>query len=265
VPLEDSSAAAAIQEHAPFTAVCLSQELEAGAPQGGEGEKRQLVVGCQDGSVLIFSLAKGTVSGPLQELRVEATDQAQGDRSSLALSVTALLLGGTEKLYAGSCGRCHCWDLSTGALLREFVLPGPDGDERPATPGALAVVRASSGAEDNDMHLWVGLDYGYVAVFDSQSGVLVRSFSCAGPESVVSLAYLGLEGVVFALSAHRRVSVWEATTYGSLQKYPADLMTCGADLCSMVVARLRELELSLLLLAGVDGSYGESAAGLTGS
>merc|ERR1740121_2404617 len=43
-------------------------------------------------------------------------------------------------------------------------------------------------------------------------------------------------------------------TYSCLQKYPAELMTCGADLSAMIAVSLQEPELSLLMLAGVDSS-----------
>merc|ERR1719433_911441 len=93
-----------------------------------------------------------------------------------------------------------------------------------------------------------------IAVFDVQSGVLTRSFACTGPEAVTSLAHFCEEGVVFALSAHRRVSVWDTGAYSCLQKYRADLMTCSGDLSAMVAVKYRALEMSLLVLAGVDGS-----------
>lgn len=105
-----------------------------------------------------------------------------------------------------------------------------------------------------NMLLWVGLDTGSLAIFEASSGMLVRSFSCNGPEAVVCLSYSHRTRAVFTLSAHKRVSIWDSTNYSCLQRYAADLMTCGTDLSSMASASLRELELELLLLAGVDGS-----------
>jgi len=288
---EDASAAAAMQAHAPFTACRVSGEE-------GEGEDPpRLAVGCQDGTVLVFALVRGAITGPLCELRVDGAAESS-TRSSpmkppptaeeeeeaspiagssrgcssgfLAQSVTALCFGTEHQLYSGACGRCRLWDLRSGELRREFHLPG--GDVRPATPGALCVVRrarlplgsAASGAEDaagagDEAQLWIGLDTGHIAVFDVQSGVLARNFSCAGTEAVVSLALSDKYAFVFALSAHKRVSLWDAATYGLLQKYPAELITCGTDLSAMVAVDLppasaAEESVPLLLLAGVDGS-----------
>lgn len=146
-----------------------------------------------------------------------------------------------------------------------FHLPGGLSPEqhsldRPATPGALCTVQGDRN-DAEAVELWIGLDSGIIAVFDVQSGVLVRSFACAGPEAVVSLAVFGPNAFVFALSAHRRVSVWDATKYDFLQKYPAELMTCGAELSAMVAVSVphplvdsEEPDMALVLLAGVDGS-----------
>merc|ERR1719162_1154384 len=131
------------------------------------------------------------------------------------MSITALHLSPDgNQLYSGSSGRCCLWDLRSGELTRKFHLPGDGG--RPPTPGALCVVQGEG------VQLWVGLDTGSIVVFDVQSGELVRSFVCAGSEAVVSFALFGPNTFVFALSAHRRVSVWDAAQYGFLQKYPAE-------------------------------------------
>jgi len=70
----------------------------------------------------------------------------------------------------------------------------------------------------------------------------------------VSLVHIPEDKVVFALSAHRRVSVWDARSYACIQKYPAELMTCGADLTAMISCSVQDPDLNLLMLAGVDGS-----------
>merc|ERR1712176_1062766 len=87
-----------------------------------------------------------------------------------------------------------------------------------------------------------------------ESGLLSRTFLCAGPEAIVSLSYFQSDKFVFAQSAHTRVSVWDTQSYSLLQKYPADLITCGAHLSSMRAIRIEQPELFLLMLAGVDGS-----------
>mmetsp|Transcript_68512 Transcript_68512/g.123443 ORF Transcript_68512/g.123443 Transcript_68512/m.123443 type:complete len:489 (+) Transcript_68512:117-1583(+) len=258
LPLEDE-VQAAIREHSPFTAFCSSEDF--GSSADSKASHGQIAVGCQDGTVLVFSLSRGTVCGPVHELKVEDTgdgqlaSEAEGDCRNLAMSVTALHLHGSEKLFAGACGRCFSWDLHSGELQREFHLPGASS-EQPSTPSTLVAVTGARGAEAEVVgtHLWVGLDTGVLAVFDAQTGVLVRSFSCAGPEVVVSLAFCPANSVVFALSAHKRVSIWDSGSYACLQKYPAELMTCGSDLSAMAAINLRALDMSLLLLAGVDGS-----------
>lgn len=236
---------ATIQAHAPFTAFSAA-DAQVGSPQ-------RIAIGSQDGTVLVFQLSQSRVVGPIQELRTEdGLESSSGDASSPAMSVTVLHWGGPNELYAGWCGRCCCWDLASGTLRREFLLPGA---ERPATPSTLAAVRLRAHGNEAEMtHLWAGLDTGNISVFDAVSGILTRSISCSGPETIVAITYFEATDVVFALSAHRRVGVWEASTYACLQKYPAELMTCGADLCAMTSAELQEPDLSLLLLAGIDGS-----------
>lgn len=260
LPLEDTSATSAISEHAPFTAFCASEEPD---PSSGSEARQQprLVVGCQDGTILVFALSKGMVSGPLHELKPqEGTGESPraGEGIALAMSITALHLTGRDELFAGSCSRCFFWNVMTGELQREFHLPGPQsGNSHPATPSSLVAVRQPYNGEEDPVeatHLWVGLDNGHIAVFDVQTGFLARSFKCIGPEAVTSLAYFATDGVIFALSAHRRVSVWEVGSYTCLQKYPADLMTCGSDLSAMVAIDYKAMVLNLLVLAGVDGS-----------
>jgi len=214
--------------------------------------------------VLVFELNMGLVTGLLHELRSvpaeAAGDTADGATASdggigrTALSITVLRISGREALFAGSSGRCAYWNLRTGQLQREFSLPGA-GDHA-AVPSTLAAVHSGGREADagGKLCLWVGMDTGSLAVFDVDSGELVRSFSCAGPEALVSLAHFPADGVVFALSAHRRVSVWDASTYACIQKYPAELMTCGADLSAMISASVKDPDLNLLMLAGVDGS-----------
>jgi len=287
IALEDGLAASAIQDDAPFTAFCAAEDpglASAGGSAGTSGEasrqQRQLVVGCQDGTVLVFALARGNLSGPLLKLKAagdlqdrstaqmfvagklyqEAIESPspENETGSLAASITALAFGG-DVLFAGSAGRCFCWDLISGELRREFPLPAGRGGQS-STPSALCSVstppRPPEGSSPNQEEhcLWVGLDGGNVAVFDVTTGVLTRSFNCGGQEAVMSLAYFPNYTVVFALSAHRRVSVWDSNSYACLQKYPAELMTCGADLSAMISVDLRAMELSLILLAGVDGS-----------
>jgi len=272
IHLEDASVMSAINAHVPFTSCCMGEEAASStaSPSRYSTTATQLALGCQDGVVLVFSLTSGSLSGPLYELKVDGEQSQQmgaesespealppSGGSCLAMSVTTLRISGTG-LYAGACGRCRLWDLRSGELRREFHLPG--GSDRLVTPGALCVVdgvRRDGGAEEVTQ-LWIGLDNGGIAVFDVQSGVLVRSFS-TGPEAVVSLALFCANSFVFALSAHRRVSVWDAVTYSFMQKYPAELITCGADLSAMVAADVPSAnaetpEMALLLLAGVDGS-----------
>lgn len=268
IPIEDTAAEVAIRSHVPFTACSTNDD---------EVEPSLLSVGCQDGTVLVFSLGNGTVSGLVHELRVSRGDAASGSTtapaageasptsvpdeeapshgsSSLEQSIAVLRLSGRQHLFGGVCGRCFYWDLNTGNLQREFQLPaGPSGSPVPST---LAAVGGGLGedAAAGRTHLWVGMDNGSIAVFDISSGMLVRCFSCNGPEALVSLAVFPNNNVVFALSAHRRVSVWDASSYACMHTYTAELMTCGADLSAMIAVNLQEPELSLLMLAGVDSS-----------
>jgi len=278
IPQEEMQGGGANNGHAPYTAFCVAEDT------GAEGAQAlpQLAIGCQDGAVLVFGLGKGVITGPVYELKVdgdapgtslgtetEGTEAPASGASSSnrcpAMSVTALRISNSHELYAGACGRCRLWDLRSGELRREFHLPG--GADRPVTPGALCVVRTD---EAEGAQLWVGLDNGSIGVFDVQSGVLARCFSCTGSEAVVELTFFRADGLVFALSAHRRVSVWDARTYSFLQKYPAELITCGADLSAMraldlpfqssavpsgtAAATSTSPKMALLLLAGVDGS-----------
>lgn len=283
IPPDDMQGGAGNHSHAPYTAFCVAEDT---GPEGAQALP-QLAIGCQDGAVLVFGLGKGVITGPVYELKVdgdapgtalgtetEGTDAPASGASSSnrcpAMSVTALRISNSHELYAGACGRCRLWDLRSGELRREFHLPG--GADRPVTPGALSVIRND---EAEGAQLWVGLDNGSIGVFDVQSGVLARCFSCTGSEAVVELTYFRVDGLVFALSAHRRVSVWDARTYSFLQKYPAELITCGADLSAMRALDLPSQSsarssptaavgaaassstsprMSLLLLAGVDGS-----------
>lgn len=272
VALEDLAAETAMKDHVPFTSCSASDD---------RAENPLLSVGCQDGTIFVFSLANGTVSGPVHKLRAntveleaedaaveEAAAQAEAVASTaaqeasptksgnpLAMSITVLQLCGSDALYAGAYGRCFYWDLRTGELQREFQLPVQGSGAGQAIPSTLAAVvgRASIEGRERTTHLWVGMDTGSIAIFDVASGALVQSFSC-GSEALVSLAPFPSDNVVFALSAHRRVSVWDATTYSCIQKYPAELMTCGADLSAMIAVSVHDPELSLLMLAGVDGS-----------
>mmetsp|Transcript_123140 Transcript_123140/g.394352 ORF Transcript_123140/g.394352 Transcript_123140/m.394352 type:complete len:510 (-) Transcript_123140:205-1734(-) len=276
-----------MREHVPFTACATSlcdddctlpdaAAAAAAAAAGGEGAAEGLcpllAVGCQDGAVLVFEVKNGVVVGPVHTLRAslaaELPEGGEGGAAgadldletqstmSLALSITVLRFNGRDSLYAGSIGRCMYWDLRTGQLQRQFSLPvGPDNN--PSVPSTMCSIPqrvddADGGA--TGVCLWVGMDTGSIAVFDIDTGMLIRSFSCAGPEALVSLAHFPGNDVVFALSAHRRVSVWDANTYGCIQKYPAELMTCGADLSAMIAIKVRDPDLSLLMLAGVDGS-----------
>mmetsp|Transcript_22046 Transcript_22046/g.61744 ORF Transcript_22046/g.61744 Transcript_22046/m.61744 type:complete len:503 (-) Transcript_22046:65-1573(-) len=272
-----------LRDHTPFTAFCISEDIASKtAPTASEAEGqearargRQIAVGCQDGSVLVFGTESGMVVAPAltlrsadgralavesaaTEVRADASDAVEGNGASasavsggLALSVTAVQFYDQE-LYAGACGCVHCWDLCTGELRREFHLPGGSSGQQ-ATPSALRVVRSNQG-EAEKVQLWIGLDTGNIAIFDARTGVLVKSFVCVGPEAVFSIVSFNTEGVVFALSAHRRVSVWEASTCNFVQKYAAELITCGADLTVMHAAELPDMEASLLFLAGIDGS-----------
>eukprot|EP00971_Amphidinium_carterae_P261169 5181419-Amphidinium_carterae.1 len=83
---------------------------------------------------------------------------------------------------------------------------------------------------------------------------MVHSFSCAGPEVIVSLALCAAHSCIFALSAHRRVSIWDTSSRSCLQKYPADIITCGTDLSAMSPVQIKSPDMNLLFLAGIDGS-----------
>jgi len=242
--------------HAPFTACSVMQT-------GVSPD--YLAIGCQDGTVLVFALDRGSGSDLLHELKGELDQQEGAEESepshakrSLTMSITALRMDLEHRLYAASCGRCRLWDLRTGELLREFHPPG--GNARQVTPSSLVVVdsdiieRDAGASEAPGAQLWIGLDNGTVAVFDIATGVLVRSFSCTGPEVIVSLALCRSDACVFALSAHRRVSIWETSSCAFLQKYPADLITCGTDLSAMESVQIGSPDISLLFLAGIDGS-----------
>lgn len=263
IPHENAEAEQIMNEHLPLTSCTTSECSFAAARSESEGQLVLMAVGCQDGTAIVYELRGGAVHGPLHVFsppvdeggtkRPETTTAnavaSSGSGRNLAQSITVLRIHQWETLFVGSSGRCVCWDLKSGQLLRLIDLPdGPDG---PATPTALCPVPSS---DETGVCLWVGLDFGNIAVFNVTSGILARCFSCAGPEVLVALAYFQDERVVFALSAHRRVSVWDAQCHECIQKYPAELMTCGADLSSMTAFRIQELDLSLLILAGVDGS-----------
>lgn len=252
VPLEDSSVISALKAHPPFTAFSCLEDTAV------YDEAQALAIGCQDGTVLVLGLSQGNLIGPACELRMQeeltgtcAADESAKSSNCLTQSITALSFPSKDKLFAGSCSKCCCWQISTGELHREFHLPGNAG--HPSTPTALALVPVSSSQPDA-AYLWVGLDTGMIAVFDVQTGILSRTFACAGSEAVVSLARCPSSSVVFALSAHKRVSIWDIFSYECLQKYPAALVTCGSDLSAMAAVNLRSLDMSLLLLAGVNGS-----------
>jgi len=257
VPMEESPAAAALQAHTPFTACCLSKDPVAN-PSNNISEQ-YMAVGSQDGTVLVFSLTRGTIHGPLHEFHVgtgDPQDDCRAGVGSLAMSITVVHFDSKSLVYAGSVGHCRCWNLETGALWREFPLPSTSSDsgsDRDVAPSSLVTTRRQLETGEV-MLLWVGLDNGNIAVFDVESGMLVRSFLCAGPEAVVALAAFVPERFVFALSAHRRVSVWDLDSYEFVQKHPAELITCGSDLSAMVSVETRSQNMSLLLAAGVDGS-----------
>ncbi|CAJ1343995.1 unnamed protein product [Effrenium voratum] len=193
----------------------------------------------KDGAVLRFNL--GCALGP--ELHFEE-ENLGAELPALAKSITALHMY-RGQLFAGTCGRCF-WHLD--GEQREFHLPRtPEGE--PPTATSLVAVPKEAG-----LQLWVGMDTGSLAVFEVETGMLVRTFSCGGPEIVVALAFSEKTSVVFALSAHKRVGIWDTDSYACLQKYPAELMTCGADLSAMGAFDVVSLGMSLLVLAGVDGS-----------
>ncbi|CAE7286685.1 unnamed protein product [Symbiodinium natans] len=242
-PVElEESVAAAVRSHSPLTSFASSASGASEASGSG-----RMAIGCQDGAVLVFNLEVGTVRGPLHNFQIEEDGPARDASSAdLSRSVTALHLH-EGLLFAGSCGRCTCWALADSELQREFHLPG--SEEQPATASSLVVV-----PQESVRQLWVGLDNGLLVVFDVETGMLVRSFSCCGPEMVSALAFCEKTSAVFALSAHKRVSIWDSKSFACLQKYPAELMTCGADLSAMGAFDVPKLSLSLLVLAGVDGS-----------
>lgn len=256
---EELPASAPLRAHAPFAVCCVGEEADEAAASAAAAQ--QLALGCQDGTVLVLALARGAVIGPTLVFCPdqgssprEDAGEGVGTRSggSLSQSITALCFSGREKLYAGSRGRCRCLNLQTGSLDHDFVLPG---DERSlAAPSALLVIRTSTEDGGQVEHLWIGLDSGGVAVFDVASGALVRCFQTDGPDALVALAHFPGDPFAFALSAHKRVSVWDVTSYALQQKYSAELIMCGADLSAMVAVQTRSPEMRLLLLAGVDGS-----------
>lgn len=257
LPLEDASVTQALKDGAPFTAFATTEASAPGRAVQQADDKCYLAIGCQDGTILVFYFVKGTVHGPLHTLRADsaqcsrpsdAQDEQQGDQS-MTQSITVLRLQGDD-LFSGSCGVCHCWDMGTSELRRDFPLPG--SGQASATPTSMVVVQADGTTEADVMHLWVGLDNGTIAVFNVQTGVLARTLQCAGAEAVTALASF-TQGV-FVLSAHRRVSVWNSSSFACLQKYPAELMTCGSDLISMIAVQMRDPDLALIMLAGVDGS-----------
>ncbi|CAE7925860.1 unnamed protein product, partial [Symbiodinium necroappetens] len=173
-----------------------------------------------DGAVLVFGLENGTVRGPIRSFEIQEDGPSrEAAAADLTRSVTALHLY-QGRLFAGSSGRCTYWTLGDGELQREFHLPGTD--EQPATASSLVVV-----PQESALRLWVGLDNGQLVVFEVETGMLVRSFSCCGPEMVSAVAFCEKTSAVFALSAHKRVSIWDSKTFACLQKYPAELMTPG--------------------------------------
>ncbi|CAL1126459.1 unnamed protein product [Cladocopium goreaui] len=225
---------ASLRSHLPMTSFSVEAE---------SSSSRRMAVGCQDGEVLIFSLESDTAK-PLRSFHVEE-DLTSESKHALAKSILALHLH-QGYVFAGTCGRCMCWNLDDGELLHEFHLPSSD---HPVSASSLVTVAPESG-----LQLWTGLDVGSVAVFEVETGMLVRSLPCGGPEMVVALAFCEKTSVVFALSAHRRVTIWDTDLYACLQKYPAELMTCGADLSAMGAFDIPSINMSLLVLAGVDGS-----------
>ncbi|CAE7459514.1 unnamed protein product [Symbiodinium microadriaticum] len=177
-----------------------------------------------DGAVLVFGLENGTVRGPIRSFEIQEDGPSrEAAAADLTRSVTALHLY-QGRLFAGSSGRCTYWTLGDGELQREFHLPGTD--EQPATACSLVVV-----PQESALRLWVGLDNGQLVVFEVETGMLVRSFSCCGPEMVSAVAFCEKTSAVFALSAHKRVSIWDSKTFACLQKYPAELMMPGPSEC----------------------------------
>lgn len=221
-----------LRSHLPMTSFAVEPE----------SSSRRMAVGCQDGEVLIFSLEGGSVK-PLRAFHEE--DPADEVENAVAKSILALHLH-QGYVFAGTCRRCMCWNVDDGELQHEYHLPSSD---QPVSASSLVTVKRESG-----LQLWTGLDVGSVAVFEVGTGMLVRSLPCGGHEMVVALAFCEKTSTVFALSAHRRVTIWDTNSYACLQKYPAELMTCGADLSAMGAFDIPSIDMSLLVLAGVDGS-----------
>ena len=223
-----------LRSHLPMTSFSVEAQ---------SSSSRRMAVGCQDGEVVIFSLEGGTAK-PLRSFHAEE-DLAGESKHALAKSILALHLFNGQ-VFAGTSGRCMCWNLDDGELQREFHLPSSD---QPVSASSLVTVTQESG-----LQLWTGLDVGSIAVFEVETGILMRSLACGGSEMVVALAFCSKTSAVFALSAHRRVTIWDTDSYACLQKYPAELMTCGADLSAMGAFDIPSINMSLLVLAGVDGS-----------
>lgn len=245
-----------VQDHTPFTSfACREAQLLAGGNHG-EAPCTIFAVGSQDGTAMVFPVADGGIKGQVKEFRAGPRDvQEHGEShhgADLANCLTAVQLSKCGLLFAASFGICYCWDIRTGELQREFHLPG--GGRSVATASSLALVQGAGSPGREGLQLWVGMDNGSIAVFDVRTGVLTRSLSTEGQEVVVTLCYCQMHSVVFALRAHRSVSVWDTTTYTCLQRYPAELVTCGADLAAISTVTPRGADVSLLLLAGVDGS-----------
>eukprot|EP00929_Paragymnodinium_shiwhaense_P018014 TRINITY_DN12792_c0_g1_i5.p1 TRINITY_DN12792_c0_g1~~TRINITY_DN12792_c0_g1_i5.p1 ORF type:complete len:493 (+),score=70.53 TRINITY_DN12792_c0_g1_i5:131-1609(+) len=281
---QDAKMQPAIEQHAPFTAFADEptrawqsdgNESLTGSSPASSSSKASLsnfAVGSQAGHVLVFSKKAGMVSGPICVLSTESGDAALQEggseemvaesapvdpsehgrsrsSSGLASAISVLHFRDASELICGRPGKVQCWSIPAGTLLREMQLSG-DGEEgaRPLTPTCICVTEAEIPL------LWVGSDTGIIMVFDADTGQCMTSFLCRVEEVVVSLAYFRHDNLIFALSAHRRVTVWDATTCEYIHKYPAELMTCGADLSSMVGAELRDPPVSFMLLAGIDGS-----------
>jgi WD40 repeat protein len=206
---------------APFTSFCSGEPY--------------FSLGCQDGTVLVCS-----TSAVVHELKV---DSGAND-GSLAMSITAMCTRG-HNLFAGACGSCHLWDMISGDFKQKFQPLG--NGSVPSTPSSMCVVSQTNDSIETS-RLWIGSDDGVVSCFEISTGEFVCSFSC-GYEVIVSLVFFEANTFVFALSAHKRVSVWDSESCGVLHKYAAELIACGEDLSAMSSAPD-----SLLLLAGIDGS-----------
>ncbi|CAK9022695.1 unnamed protein product [Durusdinium trenchii] len=181
----------------------------------------------EDGAVLIFSLEGGGVH-PRRQLQIEEEEDLSGKKPGpLARSVLALHLH-KDYLFAGTSSRCLCWNLADGDLRREFHLPSSD---QPVAASSLVVV-----PQDSGLQLWTGLDVGSVAVFELETG-----WDLPGKNA-------GHDDCTW------RVTIWDTDSFSCLQKYPAELMTCGADLSAMGAFDIPSISMSLLVLAGVDGS-----------